>query len=246
MVDARKVLLAAGAAVVVAGLVAGGVAFAVASRPHVPATVFPDQAAYPPLASTPTGPGYVGMIDRAWAKHTADATGIPLLAVLAYAGAVVRSAEVTPDCGLGWNTLAGIGLIESDHGRHDGSTIGADYRVTPPIYGVILDGGDTANIPDTDGGALDGNAQYDRAVGPMQIIPRTWASWPSDGNGDGVGDPQNIADAAVASANYLCHASGGMSSAVGWRAGIAAYNAGADYLASVASAAQRYFDDAES
>jgi hypothetical protein len=242
----RRVLLAAGAAVVVAGLVAGGVALAVASRPQAPASApaFPEQAAYPPLASTPTGPGYVGMIDPAWAKRTADATGIPLLAVLAYAGAVVRSAEVTPDCGLGWNTLAGIGLIESDHGRHGGSRVGADFRVNPPIYGPILDGGTTANIPDSDGGAIDGNAEFDRAVGPMQLIPQTWASWPSDGNGDGVGDPQNIADAAVASANYLCHASGGMSTAAGWRDGIAAYNAGADYLASVASAAQRYFDKA--
>ena len=182
------------------------------------------------------------MVDAGWAKRVASATGIPERAVLAYAGAVVRSAEVTPDCGLGWNTLAAIGLVESDHGRHDGSSIGADFQVTPPIYGVILDGRDTANIPDTDGGALDGDAQYDRAVGPMQIIPRTWASWPSDGNGDGVGDPQNIADAAVAAANYLCNASMGMDTDAGWHAGIAAYNSGDDYLAKVSKAAQRYSD----
>lgn len=213
----------------------------VGCSPQLP---FPRQAAFPPLAETPSGPGYVGMIDPAWATRTADATGIPKLAVLAYAGAVVRSAEVTPDCGLGWNTLAAIGLIESDHGRHDGSTIGANFQVSPPIYGPILDGGDTANIPDTDDGALDGNSQYDRAVGPMQIIPRTWASWPSDGNGDAVGDPQNIADAAVAAANYLCHASGGMATPDGWRAGIASYNSGEEYLRDVASAAQRYLDAA--
>lgn len=183
------------------------------------------------------------MIDAGWAKRVASATGIPQLAVLAYTGAVVRSSEVTPDCGLGWNTLAAIGLIESDHGRHGGSVIGPDFAVNPSIFGVILDGGDTANIPDTDGGALDGNAQYDRAVGPMQIIPRTWASWPSDGNGDNVPDPQNIADAAVAAANYLCNASKGMSTAAGWHAGIAAYNAGDDYLADVTAAAQKYYDE---
>lgn len=226
---------------VVAGMLAA-VVVGFAAPSGAPARAFPDQAAFPPLASTPTGPGYVGMIDTAWAARTAQATGIPELAVLAYAGAVVRSAEVTPDCGLGWNTLAAIGLTESDHGRHGGSVIQPDYRVSPPIFGVILDGGDTANIPDTDGGALDGNAEYDRAVGPMQIIPRTWASWPSDGNGDGVPDPQNIADAAVAAANYLCHASGGMDTDAGWHAGIAAYNAGSGYLASIAAAAQRYYD----
>jgi membrane-bound lytic murein transglycosylase B len=237
----RNALLVAVAAVASAGLVAG--AIALGSLAPAPARGFPVQADYPQLAATPTGPGYVGMIDPGWAKRVARATGIPELALLAYAGAVVRSAEVTPDCGLGWNTLAAIGLIESDHGSFGGASIGSDFQVSPPIYGVILDGGGTANIPDTDGGALDGNAQFDRAVGPMQLIPRTWASWPSDGNGDGNGDPQNIADAAVAAANYLCNASKGMNTAAGWHAGIAAYNAGDDYLAKVTEAAQHYYDE---
>lgn len=233
-------LLVAGATLLTAVLIVGAVALAVGSTD--PAKSFPDQADYPPLAAKP-GAGYTGMVDEAWAKRVATATGIPKLAVLAYAGAVLRSREVTPDCGLGWNTLAAIGLIESDHGAFGGSSIGSDFRVSPPIYGVILDGGDTANIPDTDGGAVDGDAQYDRAVGPMQIIPRTWASWPSDGNGDGVGDPQNIADAAVAAANYLCNASKGMDTDAGWHAGIAAYNAGDSYLADVTAAAQKYYDE---
>jgi len=185
------------------------------------------------------------MIDLAWARKTANATGIPLRAVLAYAGAVVRAVEVYPQCGIGWNTLAGIGLVESDHGSFGGSSIGADFSVSPPIYGLILDGGDTANIPDTDGGAVDGNTEFDRAVGPMQLIPSTWASWPSDGNGDGNPDPQNIADESIAAANALCRASGGMSTPDGWRAGIASYNAGSVYLTAVASAAQRYADAAK-
>ncbi len=111
------------------------------------------QAADPPLATTPTGPGYVGMIDPAWATKTAEQTGIPRLALLAYAGAVVRSREVYPDCGIGWNTLAGIGLVESDHGRHGGSVVGDDFRVRPDIFGVVLNGGATKNIPDSDGGS---------------------------------------------------------------------------------------------
>lgn len=213
-------------------------------RPDATPLTYAQQAPDPPLAASPTQPGYVGLIDPDWAQRTAQATGIPELAVLAYAGAIVRSREVYPECGIGWNTLAGIGLVESDHGRHDGSVIQPDFRVEPPIYGAVLDGGDTENIPDTDGGAIDGNAEYDRAVGPMQLIPQTWKSWPSDGNGDGVGDPQNIADASIAAANHMCRASGGMSTPDGWRAGIAAYNSGSDYLQAVAAAAQRYLDEA--
>jgi len=203
---------------------------------------FAQQADPPPLGGS--GAGYTGSIDPEWAKRTAEATGIPLLALTAYAAAAVRSAEVYPDCGLGWNTLAGIGLVESDHGSFGGSSIGPDYQVSPPIYGIVLDGGETEHIPDSDGGAVDGISDYDRAVGPMQLIPQTWASWPSDGNGDGVPDPQNIADSAIAAANHMCRAAGEMVTPEGWRAGIAAYNAGDDYLRKVADAAQQYVSSA--
>lgn len=216
--------------------------FALAGCTAPPAPPYAQQAPPPPLGGT--GAGYTGMIDPEWAKLTAEATGIPELAVLAYAGAAIRAAEVYPDCGIGWNTLAGIGLVESGHGSYGGSSIGSDFTVRPPIYGAVLDGGDTDHIPDSDGGAVDGISDYDRAVGPMQLIPQTWASWPSDGNGDGVGDPQNIADAAIAAANHMCRASGGMSTPDGWRAGITAYNTATDYLEKVAAAAQQYDDSA--
>lgn len=219
------------------------VALAGCTAPPAPAALpYAEQAPPPPVGGT--GAGYTGMIDPGWAKRTAKATGIPELAVLAYAGAAIRAAEVYPDCGVGWNTLAGIGLVESDHGSYGGSSIGADFTVSPPIYGVVLDGGETEHIPDSDGGLIDGISDYDRAVGPMQLIPQTWASWPSDGNGDEIGNPQNIADAAIAAANHMCRASGGMSTPEGWRAGIAAYNSGNDYLMKVADAAQQYYSDA--
>lgn len=202
----------------------------------------PPQAALPPLGGS--DPGYTGQVDPDWAQRTADATGIPVLAVTAYAAATVRAAEVYPECGIGWNTLAGIGLVESDHGSFGGSTIGDDYTVSPPIYGIVLDGSGSEMIPDSDGGAVDGISDYDRAVGPMQLIPQTWASWPSDGNGDGIGDPQNIADAAIAAANHMCRASGGMTTLEGWDAAIAAYNTATSYRDKVAAAAQRYLDAA--
>lgn len=62
-----------------------------------------------------------------------------------------------------------------------------------------------AVIEDTDNGVLDGNPRWDRAVGPMQFIPGTWASWNRDGNGDGVIDPHNLYDATRSAAAYLCH-----------------------------------------
>lgn len=212
---------------------------ALAGCAGAPALPFATQAEAPPVGGT--GAGYTGMIDPDWAQRAADATGIPVLALTAYAGAAIRAAEVYPDCGIGWNTLAGIGLVESDHGTFGGSVLGADYRVTPDIFGVVLDGGETEHIPDSDGGLVDGISDYDRAVGPMQLIPQTWASWPSDGNGDGIGDPQNIADAAIAAANHMCRAAGEMVTPEGWRAGIAAYNSGNDYLTKVADAAQQYY-----
>ena len=38
---------------------------------------------------------------------------------------------------------------------------------------------------DTDGGELDKDTVYDRAVGPMQFIPSTWAVVKVDADGDG-------------------------------------------------------------
>ena len=45
-------------------------------------------------------------------------------------------------------------------------------------------------------------------MGPMQFLPGTWARYASDGDGDGTADPQNLYDATLAAARYLC--SGGL------------------------------------
>jgi hypothetical protein len=42
----------------------------------------------------------------------------------------------------------------------------------------------------------------------MQFLPGTWARYASDGKGDGTADPQNLFDATLAAARYLC--SGGL------------------------------------
>jgi membrane-bound lytic murein transglycosylase B len=204
-----------------------------------PAPRWAPPAAVPLAAATP-GVGVQSLVDADWATQTAAATGIPVRALVAYAGAAMVKAEQMPECALSWSTLAGVGLIESDHGRHGGSALDANGTATPGIFGIALDGVTTADVPDSDDGAIDGDPDADRAVGPMQLIPQTWRNWHVDAGGDGVEDPQNIDDAATAAANYLCRSSIAMDTEAGWRTAISAYNSSDTYLSSVAAAAVSY------
>jgi hypothetical protein len=197
-----------------------------------------------PVAAADAGAGIQTWVDADWAEQTAAATGIPIRGLVAYAGAAIFKAEQMPECRISWSTLAGVGRIESDHGRHAGSTLDAGGNAVPPIFGIALDGGNTAEITDTDDGVIDGDADFDRAVGPMQLIPQTWRNWHVDGGGDGVEDPQNIDDAALAAANYLCRSSIDMDTEDGWRAAISAYNSSDVYLSNVAAAAVEYTEAA--
>ncbi|WP_207207013.1 lytic transglycosylase domain-containing protein [Agromyces binzhouensis] len=174
-----------------------------------------------------------------WLSVVAEATGIPARALSAYALAHVAIAEEEPTCGLDWTTIAAIGAIESGHGSHGGSVLEASGMVRPTILGPALDGDGVAAIHDTDGGVLDGDVTWDRAVGPMQFIPSTWDQWGADANGDGVADPSQIDDAAHAAARYLC-ASGPMTTPDGWREAVFSYNHLDSYVDKVARLANGY------
>ncbi|MPY80126.1 MAG: murein transglycosylase [Actinophytocola sp.] len=177
----------------------------------------------------------------AWAQRTSPAIGVPSRALLAYGKAEIVTRQTNPACRLSWATLAGIGRVESDHGRYGGAVLQANGVPSTPIIGVPLDGsGGNKNISDTDGGRLDGDPEVDRAVGPMQFIPSTWASHAADGNGDGVANPQQIDDAALAAAHYLCAGGRDMSSAEGWWAGLWSYNQSAEYGKMVFGLADQY------
>lgn len=170
-----------------------------------------------PHAYTPPAPVAFGL-PPAVAERLADpltpipvtigALGIPDLVLGAYRSAETTLAAEQPGCGVSWHLLAGIGRIESGHAG-GGRTDAAGTTVTP-ILGPRLDGSLAGNtvISDTDGGAVDGDPVHDRAVGPMQFIPGTWARYAADGNDDGRADPNNVFDAALAAARYLC--SGGL------------------------------------
>jgi membrane-bound lytic murein transglycosylase B len=186
-------------------------------------------------------------VDHAWAARAAAATGISDRAFLAYASADLTIEAKQPACGLGWNTLAAIGTVESANGTYGGATLLANGYTSEPIIGVPLNGGKfgggtIAAIPDTGHGKLDGDVRWDHAVGPLQFLPSTWASWGADGNGDGVASPAQIDDAALAAARYLC-ASGAMTNAAGWRAAVFSYNQSNAYVNEVAAIANRYAAD---
>lgn len=187
-------------------------------------------------------PGVAQLVDDVWLVETAEKTGIPVRALAAYAGASIKVSQEVPGCGLGWNTLAAIGFVESAHGTIDGSVLNGYGDAVPAIIGVALNGSSgVRSIPDTDAGQLDGDAVWDRALGPMQFIPGTWNMWGADGNGDGVVNVQNIDDSALAAARYLCAAGGGdLARSAAWIAAVAAYNDSLEYNNRVARVANRY------
>jgi membrane-bound lytic murein transglycosylase B len=131
--------------------------------------------------------------------------GIPTMALSAYRNAERMMAQADPGCGISWNLLAGIGRIESMHAN--GGATDAHGTAVRPIYGPALDGtlpGNEVIVQSSVGGRV----SYARAIGPMQFLPGTWARYASDGDGDGVADPQNLYDSTLAAARYLC--SGGL------------------------------------
>ncbi|HEV7205380.1 MAG TPA: lytic murein transglycosylase [Jatrophihabitans sp.] len=187
-----------------------------------------------PPAGTPTTPGptAAAALDTTTPSALAD-SGIPVTALTAYKQAAVREAARRPACGLVWPLLAGIGRVESDHGRFAGALLHTDGYSTPRIVGIPLNGHGTALILDTDHGRLDGDTVYDRAVGPMQFIPSTWAGWGVDANHDGRADPNNIFDAAAAAADYLCAAGRDLHTYAGQVQAVRSYNDSDAYIALV-------------
>lgn len=169
------------------------------------------------------------------------ANGIPTIALNAYRVAAARMDHADPGCGIDWPLLAGIGRIESDHGRYGGAVFDADGTTTPKIIGPALDGIHYDFVPaPADGLTLDGDARYAHALGPMQFIPQTWAAYGADADGDGVADVFDIDDAALGAARYLCAAGGNLRTAAGQRAAVLAYNHSDEYVAQVLALADAY------
>jgi membrane-bound lytic murein transglycosylase B len=172
------------------------------------------------------------------ASTGAAEAGIPATVLDAYKKAEAELRESKPGCNLPWQLLAAIGKVESGQAR--GGRVDADGTTITPILGPQLDGNGFALIKDTDGGKYDGNSSYDQAVGPMQFIPSTWAWAGRDGNGDGVKDPNNVYDAALAAGHYLCRNDWDLSTQAGLNRAILSYNNSQDYLNTVLSWLEYY------
>ncbi|MDC3727156.1 lytic transglycosylase domain-containing protein [Rhodococcus sp. Rp3] len=159
--------------------------------------------------------------------------GIPGINYAAYRNAERILAEENPACGMHWTLLAGIGRVESGHAN--GGRADDKGNLFDPVIGLPLDGSlpGQAVIHDTDGGVLDGDTVYDRAVGPMQFIPTTWNQYAGDGNGDGVADPQNLYDSTLTTAKYLCDGGLDMRNIAHSTKAIHRYNNSMAYVANV-------------
>jgi hypothetical protein len=172
---------------------------------------------------------------------SASTNGIPAAALAAYqrAAQVIDSAD--PACNLEWPLIAAIGRVESNHGTYGGNRLTSEGVSTPGIIGIRLDGSNgTAKITDTDAGQYDGDKKFDRAVGPMQFIPSTWSVVGVDGDGDGERNPQDIDDAALATAVYLCSGDENLGTREGQESAVYRYNHSDEYVKLVLSIMEAY------
>ncbi|MEE2033695.1 lytic transglycosylase domain-containing protein [Rhodococcus chondri] len=159
--------------------------------------------------------------------------GIPGINFDAYRNAERILAEENPGCGMYWTLLAGIGRVESGHAN--GGKADDKGNLFEPVIGLPLNGSlrGQATIHDTDGGVLDGDTVYDRAVGPMQFIPTTWNQYAGDGDGDGSANPQNLYDSTLTTARYLCDGGLDMRNLAHSTKAIHRYNNSMAYVANV-------------
>lgn len=196
------------------------------------------------LAAAAAGPAEaLAVLSVHVSLQDAGAAGIPVSVLTAYRQAEANLAGAMPSCHLPWWLIAGIGRIESGHAQ--GGRVDPAGTTRGRILGPVLDGSlaGTAVIRDTDGGAMDGDPVYDRAVGPMQFLPGTWRAYARDGNGDGVVNPHNVFDATTTAGVYLCRNGGDLAVPANIAAAVLRYNHSDSYLRAVLTWGAAYRDN---
>jgi membrane-bound lytic murein transglycosylase B len=200
-------------------------AFLVSCTPVQRPVVVPQAPSRPPTAFAPPDSGVdppaVRLLDphgaplppdsrpqrqlTTWAASMSEGLDVPRAALEAYGYAARSLQRSRPGCSMTWTVLAGVGEVESDHGRFGGAQLDGGGRPTIPIRGVPLSGeGGTKRIQ---GDGPDGGT-FVQALGPFQFLPQTWKTWGQDADGDGNADPDDIYDAALAAGSYLCSVAG--------------------------------------
>ena len=207
-------------------------------------TSVPEESIEDPASlSDPASVAGVDDGNEAGIVSASSTNAIPAAALAAYqrAETVINSADKT--CNITWQLIAAIGRVESDHGRFGGNVLNDDGVATPGIYGPALNGRKgTKAISHTDAGVYDNDPQWDRAVGPMQFIPSTWSIVGVDADGDSKRNPQDIDDAALATAVYLCSGKDDLSTTMGQRSAVYRYNHSQAYVDLVLKIMNAYLD----
>ncbi|HVU71647.1 MAG TPA: hypothetical protein VHE83_01675, partial [Mycobacteriales bacterium] len=193
----------------------------------------------PRLPSATQGPAALGL-DLSGLRLRVTAVGIPALARAAYVRAAASADAAKPSCGLTWQQLAAVGYVTSEHGSRGGRHLTAAGEAPTPLFAPLLDGHAGIEYADSDHGALDGSSRFDRGVGPFAIVPFVWRTWGADGNGDGVRDPQQIDDAALTAADFLCVATPTVRTGAGFHAALHTYDSDLGFAQTVADVARTY------
>ncbi|WP_436700382.1 hypothetical protein [Nocardioides sp. BYT-33-1] len=169
----------------------------------------------PPAVAAPAAESAPDPVIRSVAARTrsddrlADA---PTEVVMAYQRAATVINAAAP-CNLDWMVLAALGKLASSHGQG-------------PVVGRPLNGkAGRSRVSDTDAGALDGNPRWDAPVGPMGLLPETWARVAVDADGDSVRDINDIDDATLGTAVLLCAGGNDLSDGQALRKALRTYDA---------------------
>ncbi|MEX0664717.1 MAG: peptidoglycan DD-metalloendopeptidase family protein [Acidimicrobiia bacterium] len=183
------------------------------------------------VAAVATWLCFVAVLALAFTHASAPATELAVDEIPSSLLPIYRAAAATCP-GLDWPVLAAVGWVESHHGQGRADPLTGQVR--PPILGPPLDGRDgRARILDPT--QPDGFA---RALGPMQFLSTTWASWGRSAPGRvGPPDVHNAWDAIYGAAAYLCGAAGRITDV---HAALLRYNHSERYVAQVLAKAATY------
>ncbi len=126
---------------------------------------------------------------------------IPAIVLNAYRNAERMMAAAEPGCGMSWNILAGIGRIESMHAN--GGSTDINGTAVRPIYGPRT-GRHAARQRDHRAEPQQRPGHLRARHGTDAVPARHVGALRRRRNGDGKADVQNVFDATLAAARYLC------------------------------------------
>ncbi|MDO5097532.1 MAG: hypothetical protein Q4D85_02155 [Corynebacterium sp.] len=184
----------------------------------------------------PTPENYSNTFQLAeWSTQEGAIRSIPPRSLQAYAYASVTMSE--SGCDVGWQTLAAIGYVASNHGFIAGATVDNDGTTSRKLRDLKFVGNEA--VADTDEGMLDGDPTMDVGMGPMQIKATAWEKFGESAQPDTVPSPDNIDDASLAIARQLC-AKGSLNTPAAWDNGMKLVNPNPDFIKAVHAKAHEY------